>query len=321
MEKRKKEVKVTFFITGQLNRSKSIETPRLFHETWQSHFTDQTNDKIFKDFKYSSDVKKKQLILKIENFDHVNNVYFGYIGVLRDTFLPSLFDTEELSDTNIKMGDNDEILEKSYFIYYLTDDLLVYHQNYIGPTPDDLSYMLYKASNLTNIKFEPIWKNSDLKALLENGSTLKNGSITIAVPRNFNEANLDLSNSWSAEVLGMMSRTGMSRMNVNFWGRASVKKSEANYIADTVKDGLKELLTRFGSGCQNKNSPTIKKAIAQLDTGEKESLLNQDLYTKVKVDVVQGYPVPGDIRKALIRARASCNESLKAYIVERKQPA
>lgn len=321
MEKRTKEVKVTFFITGQDDKSKPINTPALFERVWKSHFSDITKSEAITESRVIGETANKELVLKLEEYDADANLYFGHVGVFRDSLLPALFNKESQSDSNIPLGKNDEILEKSYFIYYPSTDLLVFHQNHLGPKADDLAYLLFKATGMSRIVFEPIWKNNDIKSLLETGSTLKNGTLTLALPRNFSEADLDLSNNWSSEVVGMMARTGMSRMTINFWGRASTKKSVVGYIKDDVKEGLRELLTKFDMGSQRKNALQIKKAEAQMTNGGKESLISQELNTRVKVDVIDGYPVKSDIRQALINAKLKCSDSLKPYILKGKDTA
>jgi hypothetical protein len=326
MEKKTKNVKVTFFVTGQDDKRKTVKTPDLFNAVWEEHFLSQDQAKL-KDPEF---VKKgvfhegdKNLVLWVDSYvTEVNEpYYFGYVGVFRDTTLPTIYDRKTDTDSNIILSDSDEILEKSYFLYYPTLDLLVFHQNHLGPRADDLAFMLYKLSSQKSVKFESIWKNQDLKSMLEDGSVLKKATLTIALPRSFKGTDFDLSNDWSNDIVRMMYSSGMNKLTLQFWGRASAKKGEKGYISDTVKLGFKELVKKFSGSSARVGDPQIKKAEAQMKDGKSENLLSQELNTRIDVDVVGGYPESSDMAQALIYSKIRCNDELKPYLVQQKASA
>ncbi|MGL5668773.1 MAG: hypothetical protein ACRDD9_21930 [Shewanella sp.] len=326
MEKKTKSVKVTFFVTGQADKSKPVETPSLFKHVWNTHFLPQVlskkQDPTF-ERKGVFDTGNKDLVLWIDSFESRADepYYFGYVGVLRDTTLPTIYNRKTEIDSNIILSESDEILEKSYFLYYPTLDLLVFNQNHIGPRADDLAFMLYKLSGMSLMSFEPIWRNQELKSMLEDGSTLKRATLTIALPRSFKEANLNLSNNWSADMIKMMSASGMNRLTLQFWGRASTRKSEKGYIRDVVKEGFLELIKKCSGNSTRKDSPMLKKAEIQLKDSKPENLLSQELNTKVNVTVVGGYPTPSDMTQALIVAKIRCQDELRPYLIPDKASA
>ncbi|ENM3796168.1 hypothetical protein NTH45_002785 [Vibrio cholerae] len=326
MERKTKNVKVTFFVTGQDDKRKPVKTPDQFDAVWKAHFLPQVQAKL-KDPKF---VKKgvfhqgdKNIVLWVDSYvtEADDPYYFGYVGVFRDTTLPTIYDRKTDTDSNIVLSDSDEILEKSYFLYYPTLDLLVFHQNHLGPRADDLAFMLFKFSSQKSVKFESIWKNHDLKAMLEDGSVLKKATLTIALPRSFKETDFDLSNDWSNDLVKMMYRSGMNKLTLQFWGRASAKKGEKGYISDTVKQGFKELVKKYSGGSARSGDLKIKKAEAQMKDGKSESLLSQELSTRMDVDVIGGYPEPTDMAQALIYAKIRCNDELKPYFVQTKASA
>nr|PMF15149.1 hypothetical protein BCV20_08315 [Vibrio cyclitrophicus] len=242
------------------------------------------------------------------------------MGVFRDTTLPTIYNRETATDKNIPLEETDEILEKSYFLYYENIDLLVFHQNHLGPRADDLSYMLFKHSGMQRVIFDPIWKKNSVKEILETGSIMKHGSLTLALPRDFKAAELDLSNVWADDIIKMMSKHGMSRMNINFWGRGSTRKNEVGYLVEDIKDGVKELLSKFATGSQRKKGqPKISKAVATVTGGEKQTLLDQELKCKVNVTVVNGYPDRSSMRGALIQSKLDSIEQLSPYIVKKSK--
>jgi len=312
MESKKKDVKVTFFISGQSDKSKKIETGDIFKETFQKFEDGQL--KAFTAGKVIGKEKNKELVLKILNHDAEGKRYFGYIGVYRDSLLPAVFNKKSFADNPIPMLNDDEILEKCYFTYYEDEDILAFQQNHLGPRADDLAYMLYKITGEKRIYFDPVWNKQDIKLLLETGKNLKKGTLTLALPRKFEKDEFDFNNSWGNGVVKMMSDNGMSRMSLNFWGRASIKKSTPGYIADNVRDGFKEFISKFSVSQRNDNSPQIKKADVEFKDGKTQSLLDQELSTRVKVDVTNGYPAVSDIRKGLNRAKLKCKDELSSYI-------
>lgn len=321
MGKKIKEIKMTFFISGQESKQDDLLAPVVLKELWENNFSDitkrapiQVSKLDSKKAKNTTELITKSFIVSLEDYDRDADYYFGYIGVFRDTVLPSVWNKLQKKDSNIALEMDDEILEKSYFIYYATSDLLVFHQNHLGPTADDLAYALSEKIE-EKISFDPIWKNADLKSLLEKDSLLKNGSITLALPRKFDSSNFNLTNAWSENIIKMMSDSGMSKMTVNFWGRAGTRKNQKGYISDTVKEGMNELLSKFHMGSERKNEPKITKAEAQLTShGKRESLLNQDLSTRQSITVIRGYPDKNEIKKALIMGKISKNNDLKMYI-------
>ncbi|HDM8134784.1 TPA: hypothetical protein P0E15_004350 [Vibrio harveyi] len=340
MSVKKKKVTVTFFITGQEDKSVEISTPKIFETIWKSSQKALAANDSFPEEADSSDEQKthegaspfpkvtplvpptvmltepdKSLVLAIHEHDQQANLYYGFVGVFRDTTLPTIYNKETATDKNIPLQETDEILEKSYFLYYEDIDLLVFHQNHLGPRADDLAYMLFKHSGMQKIIFDPIWKKNSVKEILETGSIMKHGALTLALPRDFKAADLDLSNVWAEDIIKMMSKHGMSRMNINFWGRGSTRKSEVGYLVEDIKDGVKELLSKFATGSQRKKGqPRISKAVATVTGGEKQTLLDQELKCKVNVTVVNGYPDKSSMRGALIQSKLNTLEQLSPYI-------
>ncbi|CAK1723926.1 DUF4868 domain-containing protein [Vibrio crassostreae] len=311
MKQSSKLVKVNYFLSGQSDKSQAIRTPEIFETVWKSYFSQESPEIVFEVQKRESERADRSLALFISEFDVDANFYFGYVGVFRDTMLPSILNKDTKQDSNIHLSASDEILEKSYFLYYPNDDILVFHQNHLGPKSEDLSYMLFSASGLERVYFDPIWKSSHMRDVLESGSSLHRGYLTLALPRNFDVLNLNFENQFCDEVIGMMSRTGMTRLKLEFAGRASRKKDITGYLFDDIKHGLKEFITRFS---KESRTQLVQKAEAQLVGQGKENLLEQELSASMTITVVNGYPEPVEIRKTLVNAKVRVREELSSYI-------
>lgn len=311
MKQSTKQVKVNYFITGQSDKSQPIRTPDIIKSVWDANFNTTNPEILFEIQKRETEKNDRNLALFISEFDTDANFYFGYVGIVRDTMLPSILNKSTKRDSNIELSVNDEILEKSYFLYYPKDDILVFHQNHLGPKSEDLSYMLFRASGFERVYFDPIWKSGHMRDVLESGNLLHRGYLTLALPRNFSVLNLNFENQFCDEVIGMMSRTGMTRLKLEFAGRASRKKDISGYLFDDIKHGLKEFITRFSNG---NDAQLVEKAEAQLVGQKKENLLGQELSASMSINVINGYPEPVEIRKTLVNAKVKVREELLAYI-------
>lgn len=308
MKTSKKKVKVHFYITGQSNKSNPLETPDMFLRLWQNKFSTENSEVLFVERSTNSDAPKRNLALLISEYDSDAKFYFGYVGIMRDTMLPSIINKETKLDSKIPLSAHDEVIEKSYFLYYPETDILVFNSNHLGPKVDDLSYILFKTTNCNLIRFEPIWKSSHMKEILESGSSLKRGYLTLALPRNFDSANLNFENQFCEEIIKMMSRTGMTRLKLEFSGRASRKKGVQGYLLNDIKSGFKEFIASRRSGVN-----LVEKAEAQLVDSTIENLLDQELSCSMDITVVDGYPQQTDIRKTLIHAKLQVSSELKIY--------
>lgn len=313
MAKIEKKVKVGFYITGQDDKRKKIATPDLFLNVWNSFFSDALTRKPVSEQMNIGEASIKDLVLFMDEYDQKKNVFFGYIGVFRDSILPTIFNKTDGLDKNIPLTDSDEILEKNYFMYYAAQDILVFQQNRLGPRADDLAYFLFKATKLSRVSFESIIRGEDMRSLLEHGSILKNAQITIALPRNFEPGSFELENSWASHIIQMMSESGMSRINLQVWGRAKIKKSEQNYIVDNIKDGFRELLTKCTLGTGDSRIPWIPKAEAQVENSERKNLINKELTETPSVMVEKGYATRDRIKLALTLAYSRQEKTLAAY--------
>lgn len=309
-----KQAKFSFFITGQADKRNALPTPKMFEDLWENKF--KADKKPALEQKVFEDSSTRHIVFSILEYDDKANFYMGYVGKFRDSTLPSKFNRETLNDEPFTLEQSDEVMEKSYFIYYPETDILVFNCNHWGPRADDLAYMLFTLSELTTpIHFDAIWKDADVKALLETGSVIKSGSITLALPRRFEMSNLDLKNSWSKDVIKMMSSSGMSSMRIDFRSRAAKTKNGMSYVSQEVRDGFKEILQNFGKNRKlHKSEISVRRAEVYTSKNEKkQSLLNQELTVKLPVQIAGRYPTISGMRQTLINAKVNCQSVLIKY--------
>lgn len=100
----------------------------------------------------------------------------------------------------------------------------------------------------------------------------------------------------------------MTRLKLEFSGRASRKKGVQGYLLNDIKSGFKEFIASRRSGVN-----LVEKAEAQLVDSTIENLLDQELSCSMDIAVVDGYPQQTDIRKTLIHAKLQVSSELKIY--------
>lgn len=308
-----KNIKINFYTSGQDNKQPVILNKLAFEHAWSSTFSQNINAIMQFDRGISVNTTKK-LKFKIFNYNSTTKTYFGYIGTERDALLPSIFNTTLGTESDISLNVDDEVVEKCFFMYYEEHDILSFNQNHIGPRVDDLNYVLGQIKGPSE-DFEPIWRTNALQTLLTGNAIIKSAEITIAVPRNFCFANLNLSTTWSNDILDMMDKNGMSRLKLSFSSRASTKKSGLSYLSSTIKEGIAELVSVFGNIGTSASSPRLEKADVLPAGKQKSSLLDKEISSTQTVKVIKGYPTLADIQTALVMAFNQNVNDLRAYFM------
>jgi len=242
--------------------------------------------------------------------DEFSKSFFGYVSWRRHSLLPFIEDETGLERT-IQLGDTDSVVERTYFIYYYNSDLLALTLNHLGPKVNDVSFALYQQGGLENIRFEAIWKEEDVKDLLETGNVLRSVDLTIAAPRNFNKANYNFENNLTKDIVNMVVGMGGTYLKLNLRGRARTKKEGFSYLSGMVRDAVKELVELFPRGA---GGLKIKKAdVTEPSNSKPKSLLEQVLIGKKTINVIGGYPTESDIKIAMIAAKIDNGTYLSQY--------
>tara|TARA_R100001244_G_scaffold4518_9_gene5735 strand:+ start:26377 stop:27348 length:972 start_codon:yes stop_codon:yes gene_type:complete len=311
---KQKNVTASFYISGQEKKSIRLKTAQYFKEAYSKHQKLGCVTKIEPIKRPLSIDTNRDLNFRIISHDSKEKSYFGYISVARDTFLPSMYNKKDNAETDIQLHDDQSAYERSYFLYFEEYDILVFNNNRLGPRPDDLAYVLTRSSDDYELSFDAIWNQKALQDVLKKGEAIKKCSVTIALPRNFKESQLDLESPFSETIVKLMSDNGMSKLKLDFWGRASNKKNTLGYLSHEISEGIKEFIDKYGSKLKA-TDPQIKKAELQpAGVGLKpENLLSQELKYTTKVNVVRGYPALKDVKWALMSAFKSNIGTLTPY--------
>lgn len=306
-EKRTKAIRIGFY-TGSLSlrstRSEAISSA--FEELYIKCSVSPKNE-------HYVEFGERQLKIQFIDKSVEGDFYFGYMSRKRRSAHLSYISDEDWIEEKIPLVGSKLLSERTYFIYYPKADLLILTLNHLGPKHSDLAYILFSSDPASSpIAFEAIWKQESIKELLETGSALRTCEISIAIPRNFNESNYDLSGSFAKQIIMMANGTSSSHMTLLLRGKSPLKKNLKGWLTTDVKESIKELLEKFPGGS---GGLQVEKAdvIAQGDR-RKRSLVDQVLTIK-KTVIIQpdGYTMDTDILTAMVQAKIDNARYLAQY--------
>ncbi|HAT6342860.1 TPA: hypothetical protein JAJ28_000536 [Aeromonas hydrophila] len=246
--------------------------------------------------------------------DNVTGVYRGIISKKRIDTLPYIGRRNDHSERKIDIKDDEDMWERSYFMYYPTEDILVFQENLLGPKASDLEYVLFKrcAELKKGFTFESIWRSNALKNLLNGKSTFKKVELSIALPRNFDVKSFEIDDKWTEQMLDLMNNTGMSKLNLVFFGRATQRRGQLSYIKESVGESIKKMIEGFGAA---KNTPKLRKAKLTTSGNNKEevNLLDEKIRAKIRLACNNGYEDESDVFNKMDIAKRQNEAELKAY--------
>lgn len=306
-----KSMTLGFYISGQENQQVSINTSQYFEKA-REHYEAVLLNKAEPWFESIDDTREFKLSPVFKDLN--TGVYSGVISKKRIDTLPYVGSSKDHTERKIDIKDHEDIWERSYFMYYPQEDILVFQENLVGPKVGDLEYILFKrcAELEKGFTFEAIWKSNAIKQLLNGKSTFKKVELSIALPRRFNTADFEIEDKWTEQMLDLMNNTGMSKLNLVFFGRASQKRGELGYIKETVGLSIKKMIESFGVA---KNTPVLKRAklFPTGATKEEVNLLDEKLKAKIRLACNNGYEDEMDVIKKMDIAKRANDAELKAY--------
>jgi len=262
------------------------------------------------------DDKKLKITFLEKNTE--NNYYFGFMSCSRNGAHLAYIGDEDWIEEKIPLTSKKYLVERTYFLYYEQADLLVLTQNNLGPKPKDLGFILFNSSDgLCPVAFEAIWRKESVKELLETGSTLRSCDLVMAIPRNFNATNYDLTGTFSKQLMAMIAGSGSAHIHVKLRGQAPIKGTELEWLSQDVKASIKELMERFTPGSGGVDMQKVD--VVEKGNRRKKSLIDQVLISSKMIKAQSdGYPEDTDVRSAMIQAKIENSNYLVQYDISHK---
>lgn len=306
-EKRIKRIRVGFYTGSENMRSAHPGAISSAFEALYKKCNESTEKAHYVEF------GERHLKIQFIDKDDVNHSYFGYMSRKRNGAHLAYISDESWVEEKIPLIGSKVLTERTFFIYYPKDDILILSLNHLGPKHSDLSYILVSTSSLSSpISFEAIWRQESIKELLETGSALRSCELSLAIPRNLNESNYDLSGTFAKQVIAMAKGTCSSHITLLLRGQSPLKRNIKGWLTFDVKSSIKELLEKFPI---DDGGLVVEKAdvIAQGDR-KKKSLVDQVLTVKKSVIIQHdGYSSDSDMKIAMIQAKIENSRYLDQY--------
>lgn len=244
---------------------------------------------------------------KLVELRHIERTDFGFRGIIgkhRANDLPHAAVAGGV-ERELTLGDNENLLEKAYFHYYLENSVLVIQKNRF--CYNWLLLSKYLSNGTQNTTISPIIQPNSLNWLMRNEVQIKTLEISVARPRNidlFRAAGHDFNNALVATLNG----TNSAKVNLTLRGDGRSADPESRYLGSSLKRALTETLERF-------EVEKLKIDTFNTETGVDHpiDLVADKLCHYEEVEMGGRYPLSASIWDAISNAAASKTEELNAY--------
>lgn len=237
--------------------------------------------------------KSKRAGIQVTSID--NDRFFGVIKTYRSD-APHV-GTPAGSERPIKMNDNEQVIEKSYFLYCGTYNISAVLISNHCRSPQTLINCLNNQNPPASLSYSHIVTGTALQRLLDNESAIKSFECAVILPTARDGAPGD---NWSKSALALAEGAP---------GRL-VFKLEGN-MRGTIKEPLEpSAIQRIREGV---TSGFLSKAKAVTIDDQPIDLIKDRVSARIKPIMSGRYPSPGSVRDELHRAFDELQDVLQSY--------
>lgn len=242
-------------------------------------------------------------IYEIREFQTFGNgaSYRGALAALRHDDLPHAARPQG-AERELQLAEDEGLLEKTYFLYYRNQELLVIQRNKRVGGVGRLARYLSEIANET-VSFDPILLPEPLKRLLNGDAQTRVLELTVARPRN---PDLVPKGAWASQIMAVLSGSGGLRINLTIRGNARSQKDDERFLRKKQVLRAIEELTHVAE---------VKKAKMLIEEDGDEhpiDLITDRIASEIEVEVNGRYPNADGIFRGLQQAR----EEKRAFLNE-----
>lgn len=168
-------------------------------------------------------------------YDDEKEIHRGVFAKFRTSDLPSA-GTPGGAERDIKLGDDEGLIEKNYFLYVPRYELLVYQRNKHGNTTRRMAGYFTQVCGVATA-FHPVLQHNALERLRRGDRHAVSLELSIARPTN---AEFYPDNEWNRELFNLLDASGGARMKVVITS-GDRRRNPAAFLRDRVKDSAAEL--------------------------------------------------------------------------------
>lgn len=179
----------------------------------------------------------KNQLVELRDIQATNYGYKGVLGKHRKNNLPHAAIAGG-AERELPLAENENLLEKTYFVYYSEYSLLIIQRNRFCVNWQVIGAYLSPNNYITTLN--PIIEPANLAWLANGNVQVKSAQITIARPRN-PELLRDIEHDFNNSIMAALNGTRSATMNLVFRGDARSDNPEERYLDNSFKRALREL--------------------------------------------------------------------------------
>ena len=231
--------------------------------------------------------------------------FSGQIRKIRKADLPEV-GVPGMDSRNIKLEEDEGVVERNYFVYYSENSLLVLHRNDDGNSANHLAQLL-SATHGVSFFAEPLIKADQASMLLNNKLDIKKFSVKIPRPTN---PEIYPQNSISGKTIELLNQAGADSLDITFTVDKKLDDS-AGKLSGALQSAIRDLLSMGATK-------------AKLDTDENGKIHPIDLIAD-RIQSVQStnsnahFPASSTMYSLADAARADQRKSLDDYFGKSKR--
>ena len=199
----------------------------------------------------------------------------------------------------LDLSEHEGLIEKNYFLYQATHELLIYQRNGNGSTTSKLGKYFGEYMGET-VVFNPVLQPEPTRRLLRSEAVPVSVDLSIARPTS---SDMYSDDDWSDSIMSVLAGAGGVRLKLRITSDARSKNEEDHHLLGRVK--------RAVSGFVEGGAATVARVNVEED-GIKHpiDLIADRLISSQEVEMSGRYPIPQSMNSALRRARDEEKDAL-----------
>lgn len=207
----------------------------------------------------------------------------------------------------LDLAEDEGLIERNFFVYFKEHQILGWHKNGNGNTPNQLASCLSDIFQV-NVKANPIIQPDALARLMAGKVELK--KITISIPKP-SSGDFYAEDDFSKRMLELLKTSGADSLHLTLGVDGRRQDSEGK-LTSKLKNALKEL-------GQNSEPSTLRADVFEDGLEHPIDLIADRVNSTQSVETNHRYPPSRTMYRAIKDAKKECQEAIDAYFNKTKK--
>ncbi|QWT40135.1 DUF6731 family protein [Dickeya dadantii] len=227
------------------------------------------------------------------------NAIDGQFRKFRTTDIPEIGQIG-MQAQEIELGDNDGLIEKNFFVFYLENNILAWHRNSHSNSPLQFSRFLSSISD-SKVTVDPILQADAVQRLMSGNITLKKIEFTIPRPTN---PELYPDDDYGRGIIDLMNNTNADSLKLSMGVDLRRADSEGS-MTNRLKQTLRNLV--------HSGATTARATVFENGIEYPIDLIADRVFSIQQVETNTNFPPNLTMYNLIDSAKQECQESLDAY--------